>query len=633
MVRPEFGPPRFKSSRSYNNGPPFVPRDDQFDRREMDYNEKSPRSWRGSRGGSRGRPLFNKRTPLMAERREPANGGWRPQESFQSSYSHQMDPHHGPRRPSPSRHNRPPEVHHSPPHASPGHRGPSFRDGPSDTGHRSPSPWHYNKFPADRSSGPSAPYRGSFRGPNRYPRGNHGEQRNPEPRGHYSPRERQSDHPAHGSKRWGGDGEFSDQHNGEHGPPGPQRKPREFHRRNSYPERWSGEQDPRRPRGEREGNSPLMEKAQQSHSHPPPYRSPAWKGTPPPSSSTSFHGSPRERQGMALPRKRRLPDLSEPFAGAPPEHSHFKMARRGRPGLFPAPTGYVCRPQVFGDDRRRTFPPSRPTRAHHPAMRRAPIPPPPPAAAAPKPNKPQAENSTEDSAEATGSTSSILAIRKERFQADAAPLRNLELRRIKPQEASSKEETRASESPKGSDMESEQVESPRAVSTRSASPPDKTSLSDLVVVSHWQAESSVKECSPTRDESPHSPTDQTCDSDVPAVKRFSKFHGSRPPLVERPQVDKRPIRPLDASLESHRYDRPFRNQGPVPPQRPPFAHSPRRMPPFEQPFNVRKPLMQESFVPRPFPQHNPAFRKSQSIRSKYRNMQAMRQRGPSQQRW
>ncbi|CAL8365144.1 unnamed protein product [Lota lota] len=637
MVRPQFGPPSFKS-RPYNNGPPFVPRDDHFSRRDgPDYTGKAPRSWRGSRGG-RGRPPFTKRTPLMAERREPAHGSWRPQhqDSFQSSYSHQIDPHHSHRRPSPSRPNRPLEAHHrpaphSPSHASPGHRGPSYREGHSDRGHRSPSPWHFNKSPADRRPGSSAPYRGSFRGPNRHPGGPHGEQRNPDHRGHYSPRERQSDHPAHGSKRWGGDGVFPHQHNGEYRPPSPQRKPREFQRRNSYPERykrrasmragWSGEQDPRRPRGdvEREGNRPLMDKAQQSHSHPPPYRSPAWKGTPPPSSASSFHGSPRERQGMVPPRKRRLPDLNEPFVGAPPEHGHFKLARSGRPSLFAPPMGFGCRPLVPGSDRRRTFPPGRPMRMHPPVARRA-APPPPPA----KPNKPQAADP-----EARGSSSSILASRKERFQANAAPLRNLELRRIKPQESPSKEESRTSKSPKGSDTESEQVESRRSVSTRSCSPPDKPLPSDLVVVSLWQAGSSAKDCSPPRDESPHSTHDLTCDPEVSSVKRFSKFHGSRPSLVERPYVDKRQIRPLDATLESHRYDRSFRKPGQ---QRPPFANGPRRMGPPEQPFNVRKPLM-ESFVPRPFSQHKPAFRKSQSIRSKYRNMQVMRQRGPSQQRW
>jgi len=138
----------------------------------------------------------------------------------------------------------------------------------------------------------------------------------------------------------------------------------------------------------------------------------------------------------------------------------------------------------------------------------------------------------------------------------------------------------------------------------SCSPPEKPLPSDLVVVSHWQAETSTRECSPLRDESPHSttgrfpprtrpkmcvciyiyiyiyiapiplclgtnvhstwlegrwclnfavkhlkmfvfflrPVDQTCDPDVSKVKRFSKFHGSRPSLVERPYVDKRPVR-------------------------------------------------------------------------------------------
>ncbi|XP_030217945.1 serine/arginine repetitive matrix protein 1 isoform X2 [Gadus morhua] len=628
MVRPQFGPPRFKS-RSYDNDPPFEPREDHFSRRDgPDYTGKAPRSWRGSRGG-RGRPPFTKRTPLMAERREPAHGGWRPphQDSFQSSYSHQDEPHHGHRRPSPSRPNRPLDAQHrpaphSPPHASPGHRGPSYREGHSDGGHRSPSPWHFNKSPADRRPGSSGPYRGSFRGPNRHPGAPHGEQRNPDHRGHYSPRERPSDHQAHGSKRWGGDREFSHQHNGEYGPPSPQRKPREFQRRNSYPERWSGEQDPRRPRGEveREGNRPLMDKPQQSHSHPPPYRSPAWKGTPPPPSASSFHSSPRERPGMVLPRKRRLPDLNEPFAGGPPERGPFRLAQTGRPGLLPPPIRFSC-------SRKRSFPPVRPMFMNPPATGPAtPLLPPSMKPTKTKATKPEVKSS-----------SSILASRKERFQADAAPLRNLELRRIKPpKESPSKEESRASKSPKGSDTESEQVESRRSVSTRSCSPPDKPLPSDLVVVSLWQAGSSAKDCSPPRDESPHSSHDLTCETEVPPVKRFSKFHGSRPSLVERTYVDKRPIRPLDAALESNRYDRSFKKPGQVPSQRP-FANGPRRMAPPDQPFNVRKPLMvcshSESFVPQPFPQHRPAFRKSQSIRSKYRNMQVMRHRGPSQQRW
>ena len=83
------------------------------------------------------------------------------------------------------------------------------------------------------------------------------------------------------------------------------------------------------------------------------------------------------------------------------------------------------------------------------------------APAPPPPVKPQAMEPE------VKSSSSILASRKERFQADAAPLRNLELRRIKPpRESPSKEESRASKSPKGSDTESEQVESRRSVSTR-----------------------------------------------------------------------------------------------------------------------------------------------------------------------
>ncbi|KAM4620188.1 uncharacterized protein ACJ7VT_006894 [Polymixia lowei] len=625
MVRPHFGPPRFKP-RPYADGQSIVPREEHYsphlkNRRDVqDYPGKAPLNWRESRG--RGRPPFTKRVPLMGERREPPFNHWRSQnqDSFHS-YTHQMEPHHNHRRPSPSRQIRPPQVQHrssshSPVQGSAGHRGPPFRGHP--TGHRAPSPRHYHSHPADRRPASTTPYQGSFRGPKRQPGFPHEQHRSQDPRGAYSPRDRQYEPSAHGAKRWNGAGEFSHQHNGEHGPSGSQRKPREFHGRSSYPERWSGEQDSRRQRGEleREGNrSHSTEKAQDGHSHLPPYRSPSWKGGP--SSSSSYHNSPQERQ-MAVPRKRRLPDLNLPSAGTALEHGNPKHPRRERPPLLSVPIGFGGRPLSLRHKSRILK--GRQMRSESVMRLRAPPP--------LKP-KPQAGESP-----SRGNASSILALRKKRFQSNAAPLRKMDMRRVKPHQSSPSLDGNSSKSSRDSDTVKEQVESHRSLSTHSSSPIDKLTC-DLVVVSHWQAgpSSSSKGCSSPRDRSPKSKIERNSYD----VNRFSKTHDSRASFSNRRggYSDKRTFRPFNMIQETHRPGRPFRKPGPGPTQRPKFSCGPRRTVP--EPGNVRKPLM-ESFVPRPFPQQKPVFRKSQSIMSKYRNMQVMRQRvpynrGPNQQRW
>ena len=53
----------------------------------------------------------------------------------------------------------------------------------------------------------------------------------------------------------------------------------------------------------------------------------------------------------------------------------------------------------------------------------------------------------------------------------------------------------------------------------SCSPPDKPLPSDLVVVSLWQAGSSTKDCSPPRDESPHSSHGKVSHQNIATVPR------------------------------------------------------------------------------------------------------------------
>ncbi|XP_029924248.1 serine/arginine repetitive matrix protein 1 isoform X2 [Myripristis murdjan] len=622
MVRPHFGPPRYKP-RPYTDGPGIVPNEhynpnSSRNRRDVqDYPGKAPSNWREPRG--RGRPTFGKRVPLMGEQRQPAFNQWRShnQNSFQE-YPPQMEPHHGQRRPSPSRPIRPPHVQHqsssrNPVQGSPGQRGPPFHGHSS--GHRSPSPRHYRNHPADRRPGSPPPYQGSFRGPKRQPGFPPPEQRGRDPRGHYSPREKPYEHSSHGMKRWNGAGVFSHPHSGEHGSSGSQRKPRELHGRGPCPERWSTEQDSRRHRGEmeREGRrSHSTEKPQEVHSHLPPYRSPSWKGGP---SSSSYHNSSQERQ-VAVPRKRRMSDLSLPSTGPPPEHSNPKHPRRERPQPLNVPRSFGGKPLSLRD--RSRIMKGRQFRAESVMKLRA------PPMLKPKPRMgefPPRRN-----------VSSILAIRKKRFESNAVPPTKLELKRAKPHQSPPSLDGNSSKSSRDSDTVKEKVESRRSLSTHSSSPIEKLSC-DLVVVSHWQAgpSSSSKGCSSPRDHSPKSKTERSSDSDA-----NPKTHDSRSSFSDRRggPSDKRNFRPMNMMQESYRPMKPFRRPGPPPRQRLPGG--PRRPPP-EMAINFRRPLM-EGFVPRPFPHQKPVFRKSQSIMSKYRNMQVMRQRppysrGPNQQRW
>lgn len=152
---------------------------------------------------------------------------------------------------------------------------------------------------------------------------------------------------------------------------------------------------------------------------------------------------------MAGPRKRRNTDFNVPPSDFDPDHDHPKYPRRDRPHFlsFPRPyrgkpfplrgRGYLVKGRQFQAESlmRLRIPPYVKPRFHlgYPATR--------------------------------GNMRAILAMRKKRFEPNAAPLRKLATE-TKPQQSPSKEEHSPSSSSKVSESDKEKMESHRSLSTR-----------------------------------------------------------------------------------------------------------------------------------------------------------------------
>ncbi|XP_056313696.1 LOW QUALITY PROTEIN: serine/arginine repetitive matrix protein 1 [Danio aesculapii] len=604
MVRPQSGSPRSKHrpfSDNYNSmnhegryGPPS-----RSQRGFRGPPGKAPPSWRVN-NSSGSQPYPKRPSSLMGERRERPHGQWMQNQDHFHPYPSSQDSQRGRRRPSPPRSSRPPPVQHrQSPHTSihgpPSHRAPVFHG--NHPRHTSPS--RHGSFHGPPSERRIPSPHNSFRGP----------QRRPSPQEHDrswgpTPRERPFGRPALGGHHWNGPGGYPHPHSGDSrfsGPP--HRKPREFHGRSSYPERWSAERDQRAPHGDlrRESRRPSMEFAHRGGGSPhsrPPYRSPARRPGPPPSGS-SIRPYPlmrlQDRQ-IGRPMKRRNQDFRRPPPLSSLEHGPPKRFRREL-SVRPLPLrGFRGRGLSLVDKSRLLK--ARRFRAE--SVTQFKLPPPRPRISE-RVQKPKPQTTPKN-----GKDSS------------AVPLRKMPLKKM-PSSRESSPNTDSKTAVAERDSETK-VESRRSESAHSSSPIDRRLSRDLVVVSHWEAghkpSTSPRNSAPWRNKAPRSKSEESeSRGNLTLNERFTKLQ-SPPSSSQEPK-------------ERRSSGSPPKQRKPVSLQRPGFRPAVGVKRPSAPDGVIRKPLM-STLIPRPTFNQKSVFKKSQSIMSKYKNLQTLRHKVPHQ---
>ncbi|XP_051520738.1 serine/arginine repetitive matrix protein 1-like [Myxocyprinus asiaticus] len=606
MVRPHSGSPHSKH-RSFSDSYSAINNEGRFgppSRSQRGFRGppgKAPPSWRESNSG--GPQPYPKRPPLMGERRERQHGHWmqQNQDNFRS-YPSSHDSQRGRRRPSPPRSSRPPPVQHrqsphGPIHGPPSHRAPFFRGNHSS--HASPSRNFHGPPSKRRVPSPHS----SFRGPQRRPSPSQEHQRSWCP----APRERPFGRPTLGRQHWNGPGGYSHPPSGESrfsGPP--QRKPREFHGRISYPERWSAERDQHTQHGEvgRESRRPSQDWAHGGGSIPhsrPPYRSPARKpGLP--SSGSSPRGYPPLRPQERLtghPLKRKSQDFRRPpFSGF--EHGPPKRFRREL-SVRPVPLrGFRGRGLSLSDKSRLLK--TRKFRAE--SVARFKLPPPRPGISD-RVQKPKPLIAPKNNKDSTG------------VQPRKVPLRK-GVKMPSPRESSHNMSSKTAEPERDNETK---VESRRSVSAHSSASIDRRLSRDLVVVSRWEAghkpSTSPKNSAPWRNRAPKNKTESS-DSygNLTLNERFTKLQS--PTSSSQEHKERRPSGSPEKNLSK-----------PGSFQRPNF-HPTVGLKRGSAPDGISRKLLMASIIPRPPFNQKPVFKKSQSIMSKYKNLQTLRHKAPHQ---
>uniref|UniRef100_A0A673JMG6 Serine/arginine repetitive matrix protein 1-like n=1 Tax=Sinocyclocheilus rhinocerous TaxID=307959 RepID=A0A673JMG6_9TELE len=585
MVRQHSGSPRSKH-RPFSDGYSSMNHEGRFgppSRSQRGFRGppgKAPPSWRDN--NSSGPQPYPKRPSLMGERRERPHGQWMQNQNNFHPYSSSQDSQRGRRRPSPPRTSRPPPVQHrqslhGPIHGPHSHRAPLFHN--NHPSHTSPSR-HFHGPPSDRRV--PSPH-SSFRGP----------QRRPSPQEHDrswcpTPRERPFGRPTLGGHHWNGPGGYPHPPGGDSRLSGtPHRKPREFHGRSSYPERWSAERDQRAPHGEvgREFRRAGMEWARGRGGNPhtrPPYRSPARRPGPPPSGS-SFRPYPPLRpqeRPFGRPMKRNSQEFRRPPSSSGLEHGPPKRFSREL-SARPVPLrGFRGRGLSLQDKSRLLK--AQKFRAE--SVARFKVPPPRPRISD-RVQKPTPQTAPKNGKDSPGVSPRKLSLKKMSSSRESSP--NTDSKTAEPERDS---ETK--------------VESHRSVSAHSSSPIDRRLSRDLVVVSHWEAghkpSTSPKNNAPWRNKAPKNKSEESeAHGNLTLNERFTKLQS--PTSSSQDQKERRPNCGATAGVK----------RGAAPDE------------------VIRKPLM-GTLIPRPPFNQKPVFKKSQSIMSKYKNLQTLRHKVPHQ---